>query len=321
MTLAAAAGAREAVLVVDQLDAVSTTSGRASGFLDAIEGLLEACRLRHRLALHVVVVCRKFDWKNDHQLRRLLPKNHTEVEVVGFTEAEVKHQLQEAGFDPASFATNKSVCFLPLPQNLSLFLESEQLGRPITFRTATELFDHYWDEKRKAVASRARPAKDQWFETIRILVDEMAASQQLSVPRERLDQVAIDYLDQMASEGVVSHDGHRYAFGHESFFDYCFARTFNLKNVTLEEFLTASEQHLFRRAQVRQVLAYLRDADFARYLSELKRLLDSDRVRIHIKEVALAGPADVANPRPEEWALWQLLGWAFRCRSRGPAKR
>ncbi|MBP8272809.1 MAG: hypothetical protein KAY59_00170, partial [Acidobacteria bacterium] len=309
LTLAAAAGAREAVLVVDQLDAVSTTSGRASGFLDAIEGLLEEARgLRHRLALHVVVVCRKFDWKNDHQLRRLLPKNHTEVEVVGFTEAEVKHQLQEAGFDPGVFR-DEQVRLLLLPQNLSLFLESEQLGRPITFRTATELFDHYWDEKRKAVASRARPAKDQWFETIRILVDEMAASQQLSVPRERLDQVAIDYLDQMASEGVVSHDGHRYAFGHESFFDYCFARTFNLKNVTLEEFLTASEQHLFRRAQVRQVLAYLRDADFARYLSELKRLLDSDRVRIHIKEVALAVLADVANPRPEEWALWQSL-WA-----------
>ena len=65
----------------------------------------------------------------------------------------------------------------------------------------------------------------------------------------------------MASEGVLSFDGKRYGFGHESFFDYSFARGFVAKEESLTAFLVKSEQHLFRRAQVRQVLVYLRDAD------------------------------------------------------------
>ena len=58
LILAEAAHGREAVLVIDQLDAVSTTSGRATSFIEAVEGLLlEARGLRDRLPLHVVVAC------------------------------------------------------------------------------------------------------------------------------------------------------------------------------------------------------------------------------------------------------------------------
>jgi hypothetical protein len=56
LILAAAAEGREAVLVVDQLDAVSTTSGRSTSFLEAVEGLLiEARGLRDRLPLHYLI--------------------------------------------------------------------------------------------------------------------------------------------------------------------------------------------------------------------------------------------------------------------------
>ena len=69
------------------------------------------------------------------------------------------------------------------------------------------------------------------------------------------------------------------------------------------EFLTASEQHLFRRAQVRQVLAYLRDADRSRYCSELSALLADSRVRIHIKDLILATLVSVDDPDDDEWAV------------------
>ena len=64
---------------------------------------------------------------------------------------------------------------------------------------------------------------------IQVLCDEMTESQQLSVTKEKLDQFPDDYLTQMASEGVLSFDGKRYGFGHENFFDYCFARAFMTK--------------------------------------------------------------------------------------------
>ncbi|MCX6602225.1 MAG: hypothetical protein NTV52_01375, partial [Acidobacteria bacterium] len=257
LILAAAAQGREAVLVIDQLDAVSTTSGRATGFLEAVEAsLIEARGLRERLRLHVVVVCREFDWKNDHRLRAILPKDHTEVAVVEFTLAEVTETLVAAGFDTKEFRSSQ-LELLRLPQNLSLFLESDfDPTRPPVFNTAIELFDRYWDQKQRAVAQRAAPASDSWAEVIRVLVERMAATQQLSVPREMLDHVPVGYIYQMESEGVVSVDGRRYAFGHESFFDYCFARSYVRNDQSLVSFLSSSEQHLFRRAQVRQVLTY-----------------------------------------------------------------
>ena len=109
----------------------------------------------------------------------------------------------------------------------------------------------------------------------------------------------------MASEGVLTFDGRRYGFGHESFFDYCFARLFVTRPESLVSFLEKSEQHLFRRAQVRQVLAYLRDADRDRYVRELAGLLSDEGIRTHIKELAFALLAEVTEPTEAEWAIWE----------------
>ena len=52
LVLASAAQGREAVLIIDQLDAISTASGRSTGFFDAIEGIITETihRLWRRLA-------------------------------------------------------------------------------------------------------------------------------------------------------------------------------------------------------------------------------------------------------------------------------
>lgn len=325
LVLAAAAAGREAVLIVDQLDAVSTASGRSSDFLDAIEGLLaEARGLRGNLKLHAVVVCRAFDWENDHRLRRMLSEQHTKVEVAEFSPDELKAVLSAEHFRTELFQPRQFE-LLRLPQNLSLFLDAgfDPSIAP-RFNTAKELFDRYWETKRRAVAARAAPLLDQWTDVIQLLCDEMTLTQQLSVPREKLDRFAADYVAQMASEGVLTFDGQRYGFGHESFFDYCFSRAFVAKDQSLTEFLTASEQHLFRRAQVRQVLAYLRDANPQRYCVAIRALLADSRVRTHLKDVAVALVASVPDPADDEWAV--LEPWlnselaAFASGQRNPDK-
>ena len=189
-----------------------------------------------------------------------------------------------------------------------MFLDAhyEPHSRPL-FSSPKELFDQYWKEKRRRVHERAAPLSDNWTAVIQVLCAEMTASQQLSVLKEKLDQFPNDYLDQMASEGVLSFDGNRYGFGHESFFDYCFARGFIAKDESLTEFLVNSEQHLFRRAQVRQVLVYLRDANRERYCRELSGLLTHEHVRHHLKDLAVALAVSLPNPNENEWTV--LASW------------
>ena len=305
LTAAAEAAGRPGVLIVDQLDAVSTMSGRSSGAFDVVEGLLQEVRgMRARAVIHTVVVCRAFDWRHDHRLRRLvLSDSDAQVEVMEFEVGEVKEILTGTGFDPARFREHQ-LALLRLPQNLSLFLDAGfDTSRTPAFGTATQLLGRYWDEKRLAVTERAAPSPDPWKEVMETLCNEMTSAQQLSVPRETLDGFPLAYLNQLASEGVLTFDGHRYGFGHESFFDYCFARLFITRQESLVSFLKGSEQHLFRRAQVRQVLAYLRDADCARYAQELRGLLSDEGIRVHIKDLAFALLAEATEPTEEEWAI------------------
>ena len=94
LATAARATSSEAVLVIDQLDAMSTTSGRSLEFLDVVEALLsEVQEFRDKVKFHVVVVCREFDWKNEHRLRRLLPKDSTNINVTDFSLEEVSAVL------------------------------------------------------------------------------------------------------------------------------------------------------------------------------------------------------------------------------------
>ena len=307
LAAAAEAAGRPGVLIVDQLDAVSTMSGRSSGAFDVVERLLQEARgTRARTVLHTVVVCRAFDWQHDHRLRQLAPfDSNTQVEVTEFTVDEAKSILTDAGFDPALFR-ERQLALLRLPQNLTLFLEAGfDTSRTPAFGTATELFERYWTEKRSAVEKRVAPSPDQWMGVMETLCNAMTSAQQLSVLRETLDGFSSAYVEQLASEGVLTFDGRRYGFGHESFFDYCFARVFFRRQESLVSFLKGSEQHLFRRAQVRQVLAYLRDADRTRYVKELRGLLSDEGIRAHIKDLAFALLAEVTDPDEEEWAIRQ----------------
>ena len=50
------------------------------------------------MKLHVVVVCRAFDWENDHRLRPMVSKNHAQIEVAEFSLDEVRTVLAAERF-------------------------------------------------------------------------------------------------------------------------------------------------------------------------------------------------------------------------------
>ena len=305
LAAAAKAAAQPSVLIVDQLDAVSTMTGRSSAAFDLVEHLVHEARgTRTPATIHTVVVCRAFDWNNDYRLRQLVPASQVPIDVAELTADEVKEVLDGAGFDPKLFK-QRQIELMRLPQNLYLFLAiSSGASDTPAFDTVTDLYRLYWKEKRRSTSARAAPSPDQWIPVIETICDHMTTNQRLAVPKESLDTVSPEYLDQMASEGVLTFDGRHYGFGHESFFDYCFARLFVKRSDTVASFLNASEQHLFRRAQVRQVLTYLRGAKFDRYVRELRALLSDASIRPHLKDLALAVLAEVTKPREEEWTIW-----------------
>ena len=121
------------------------------------------------------------------------------------------------------------------------------------------------------------------------------------------DDLATD-AEVLASEHVLIKDGQRYAFFHESFFDYAFARIWLDLDQNLVHFLLDDEQELFRRTQVRQILLHIRDDDPERFIREAEAVLAHRKIRFHIKAVVLAVLRSLDDPTAPS-GRWSPASW------------
>jgi len=192
------------ILIIDQLDAISMTSGRNTELFDVVEDLIhEIQALRTHSRIDLLIVCRAFDWENDHRFRKLFSEKSTKLEIDDFSLEEVKEQLSLASFPVHKFS-EKQLSLLQTPQNLSVFFDAKILQEAAPeFFSSRDLFDLYWQTKRLAVSERSSQNLDLWVEILQLITDEMTQSQKLSINKERLDQFSEQYLNQMVSEGVL----------------------------------------------------------------------------------------------------------------------
>ena len=289
--LAGVAEGDDAVLVVDQLDAVSEVSGRRTEAWGMFEAILKQAG-RHP-NLRVVTACREFDLEHDHRMRKLKGEgaSFTRIKLGSLNDEVLDKVLAGRTVHP------KLRPLLAVPLHLSMFLtlRPEDAGG---FRSRDELFRAFWAKKRRAANAILDHARD--FDAyVRRLTHWMSENQTLTAPRDGFDGPEADAL---ASEHVLVLTEGGYRFFHEAFFDYLFARGFAMSGRLLD-LLKSSEQLLFRRGQVRQVLSYLRATSGERYERELRDVLLSGDVRFHIKRAALQHLSAVEEPRAGEWRV------------------
>ncbi len=292
LTLAGVASGAPSVLIVDQLDAISIASGRRADLWSLFEALLREVEPFPGMSL--IVGCREFDLEHDHRIRRLNAEasGFKIIKLKPLTVEQVDGALRSAGTEPALIAAAfKSILAVPL--HLSMFLSLTPPDR-VGVLGRDDLFDRFWTEGEHRVDCRLG-RKVAWTQVIDKLANWLSERQQLSAPLYILDEVSPD-ARAMASEHILALTEDGYRFFHESFFDYAFARRFVSGGGQLVGLLLAGEQHLFRRGQVRQVLAYLRSNDRLRYLEELRERNRQRRCTLPPKESYLPVALVLARP-------------------------
>jgi hypothetical protein len=301
--LANIAQGRDCVLIIDQLDAVSTASGRNPQFFECIDQIIDQVKAYPQMRL--LLACRKFDLDYDYTLKRLTgEKGIAETVIVSRLSHEKVREVVAGLRLDSTLLNNKQLELLSIPLHLKLLAEVADVSKAnaLNFRTAKDLYDKFWDYKKDVIHSRIGDF-EHWTDVIYTLCDYMSKHQRLSVPKARVDRYG-KTAEWMVSEHVLILDGQQYSFFHEGFFDYAFARRFAGEDEELLNFLGSKEQqHLFRRAQVRQILLYERDAERDRYLNDLQALLTSSNIRFHIKQVVFALLATLDDPTQEEWEI------------------
>ena len=298
--LAAVAQDGYCVLVIDQLDALSLASGRNTELFDCVYEIIRQAQAHPNM--RILLACRKFDIENDYRLRRLTDSDGVAetVTVERLAHETVREVVARFGLD-ASSLNFKQLDLLSIPLHLKLLselVEDEEISA-LNFETAQDLYTRFWGYKQKIIRARlGRPVH--WTQVVYALCDYMHSSQTLSTSEVAVEHWSSD-TDAMVSENILVLENKRYSFFHEGFFDYAFARRFAGCPQSLLELLLSGEQRLFRRAQVRQILLYLRDTDFDRYIANLEETLSSPSVRFHIKQLILAMLADLSEPVRQEW--------------------
>lgn len=302
-TLAAYSQGEIGVLVIDQLDAVSVTSGRAPQLYECVNEIITTALTVP--SLRIVLSCRSFDLENDSRLRRLTmthPDRSTQ-KVGPFDDDQIADAVTSFGLDPAKL-TGRQVELLRLPLHLALLegtaTASAQETGELRFNSSVDLLTAFWTEKRREAGERLNhPLR--WTQVLDALIDHMSQNQSLWAPADLTDEWESD-LAAMVSCNVIVRDRDRLAFFHEVFFDYVFARRHAAQGRSVTELLRV-DQDLFRRTQVRQLLAYNRGRDERdRYLPDLTYLLNDTAVRFHLRSAVLSWLGRV-SPTADEWVL------------------
>ena len=303
--LAAVAGAKPCLLVVDQMDAVSAVSGRNPEGFDTVADIVQEAAAFPQM--RVLLACRTFDADNDDRIRRFLdPDRVTRVEVPLLSGREVDEVVASMGVDPDRL-TAQQRGFLATPFNLVLF--SAIAGQPdaLSFTSVSGLLSAYWNQKRQDCENRQH-RRVRFAAVIETLANSMSECRGLTARLSVLDAADLGGdAEVLASEHVLVQDGNRYAFFHESFFDYAFGRLWTERGQSLVDFLLADEQELFRRGQVRQILLYIRGDEPERFVREAEAVLAHPEVRFHIKAVVLTVVRSLADPSQAEWQMIERL--------------
>ena len=299
LSLDAVSADKPALLIIDQLDTISTISGRQTQARAGIEELVREC-ISHANC-KILFSCRTFDYKQDAYFTKLakVTPNTATFDVQDFSKDQVRSILVAVGM-PTGKLSDDQLTLLSHPLNLKLFIDIVKNTNTtyLDFNNTKDLFDKFWEIKRSAAQERSSQ-RIQWTGVIDTLVNHMSDKQVLSAPTIILDHVSED-AKVISSEGVIHYDSPTTTFFHESFFDYCFARRFLSSGRNLHDLLAQDDQGLFRRLQVRQVLIHLRDENYAEYLNNIKSLIRDPLIRFHIKQLIFAYLTNLKDPKTEE---------------------
>jgi len=296
-TLKGIAPKSTSVLIIDQLDAVSEVSGRDGIVKSAILELIEEAQ--EYGGLKIIIACRTYDLENDSRFRSLskdLKTQKIQLPHLDWTN-EISPLLVKLKFEPEKIAERQRQ-LLTIPINLAVFIEIGD--KNFSFNSRTDLFS-------KLIEKKQRTLSKQNFDWAIIRPLEAAAMwmserQILTAPNSVMDEFggAVDWL---ASEGLIIVSDRTLNFFHESLFDYVYARSFIKGSQSTLDLLLSTEQHLFRRTQIRQIFTMMREEDPTKYLEQLQALLTSDKIRTHLKLSVAQWLSSIPIPTIEELKL------------------
>ena len=311
LCLASIAGDRRSVLILDQLDAIRWTGAHSFAAMDVSKEMVRQVYSLHKIGKKILVVfaCRTFDMESDPEIKNLL----NDSERRGFVKIPVgklsDEQLRGIIGADISMLNKSQKRVLCSAQNLAIWMELRNAGLPPDFHSATDLMRRFWENKRQILEQRMGVSPEELKEFLGALLDYLERKGEISVPGS-IGAKNPTLRDKLISLGILQRSPGRISFSHQQYMDYLIAerlltRIYQETGSVVKWLGSKKNQSLFRREQLRQALAMLADELESVFFDTLKEILESEKVRFHLKHVVLelVGQMDKINGEVGEYFL------------------
>jgi nucleoside phosphorylase/predicted ATPase len=283
--IASVAKDRRVVIFVDQLDAIAALVDLSTSRLnDVIEFICVASQIDN---VSIVCSCRKFEFHHDTRFQAL---NAVPIQLELPSWEAVSAELAKAGINNLDGMPSEMREVLRNPQHFQLYLRCfANADEPTPFRSYYSMLDELWNQ---VINTDYR--RDVVYELASFSIEH----ESLWIPAVLLESQQKAIVDLEAAE-IISFDGKKIGFRHQTMLEYAKARLFTRNNQSLCEHVLARQHAVHVRPTIWSVLTYLREADPVKYVYELNELFRSE-LRLHVRYLLIDFLGQVLNPSDQE---------------------
>lgn len=303
----------EAVLILDQLDAVRWTSAHSSISLAICKEIIdEITHLNKKRAkrLSLVVVCRTFDYRNDRGISTLLKSKSDKNSGIEWKEVEIGElddpivaDIVGSKYDSLP---SKLKDLLRIPNNLYIWTNINNKESLSTIKSTSDLVSIWWKELRERYASQGNDVNQLvgLKDRITVLIDKNG---KLFVPNILLNNASPLGKDYLLSCGMLVASDDTIGFFHQSFYDF-----FSMEKMlyrlydgnSIKDIIGNKEyQTPLRRYHLQMLLESVLASDVDKFIEIGKALLEDIDTRFIIKHAYLATMGQANLPQKQIYSF------------------
>lgn len=280
-----------AVLIIDQLDALSEFVDRYSERLNLLLDLIQIVSGMDEV--HVVTSCRWFEYQHDIRLTTI------EAERISLDPPsweDVKSVLKDAGF-PEEHWSDEARNLLSTPLHLKILLDLKSRDPEAKVPSSLQgLLENIWQQR--VVSGESGPEKLTLLDSV---CKRMSEQEELWVPRAVVDGY-VHVFEELQQANILQLDpsGLKIGFVHQTYFDFARARAFATGKERLSEHVIQRQDGLFVRPILLSTLDFLREASPATYEKEVRSLWKDEDLRPHLRSLLIDYLGSVEKPNDTE---------------------
>lgn len=288
------------LLIIDQLDVISISRGLNTNSKSSIFALLK--ELNNKIPF--IITCRDFDFKEDNEIKKFITAEENNINRLilnDFNDNQINEYLNRIGVENNFNKEQRKI--LSNPFNLNILKNLKEKDYDLKFNNLYELYDEYYSHKRQIIQSKF---PNQWSLIFDKIFRVFEKNREIYISLDELDEFS-EVIELMISEGLFIKSNQKIRFAHNNLLEFFFVKHFISSEKNLYDYLINGSQDLFSRFIVTSVLKYEKQHKYSNYISNVKRILNEQKIRNHIKAIVLSILINVKEIKKEGKLVKELI--------------